>query len=59
MVAKNKKKSISLAHNLLAVDVEGTTIIDDMDRFKSINGTSVNILALYAQQSIKLLLYHC
>ena len=43
-IARNSTKKVALAHNLLAVDVEGTTIIDAIDKFKHISGTGVNIL---------------
>jgi hypothetical protein len=36
--------TISLAHELMAVNIEGRTIIDNMDRFQKITGSGVNIL---------------
>ena len=42
--AKNENSMVALAHNLLAVEVEGETIIDAMEKFDSIKGKGVNIL---------------
>ena len=42
--AKNENSIVALAHNLLAVEVEGETIIDAMEKFDSIKGQGVNIL---------------
>ncbi len=36
--------SVSLAHELMAINVEGETIIDNMERFDTITGSGVNIL---------------
>ena len=36
--------TVSLAHELMAVNVEGETIIDNMEHFTSITGSGVNIL---------------
>jgi len=36
--------TVSLAHNLMAVNVEEMTIIDTMDKFQTIRGEGVNIL---------------
>ena len=38
------KSVVSLAHNLLAVEVEGATIIDSMEKFETIKGDAVHIL---------------
>jgi len=43
-VVKNPNGMVSLAHNLLASEVEGETIIDAMGKFSSIKGKGVNIL---------------
>jgi len=43
-VIKNSNGIVSLAHNLLASEVEGDTIIDSMDKFDKIKGRGVNIL---------------
>ncbi|CAA6805336.1 MAG: [NiFe] hydrogenase metallocenter assembly protein HypF [uncultured Sulfurovum sp.] len=43
-VVKNVKGMVALAHDLLAVDVEGETIIDSMEKFTGIKGNWVNIL---------------
>jgi hypothetical protein len=43
-VVKNNNGIVSLAHDLLAVDVEGETIIDSIEKFDSIKGSGVNIL---------------
>jgi Zn ribbon nucleic-acid-binding protein len=43
-VVRNAKGMVSLAHDLLAVEVEGETIIDAMEKFSSIKGKGVNIL---------------
>ncbi len=43
-VAKNVGGMVALAHGLLAVEVEGVSIIDAMEKFSSIKGKGVNIL---------------
>ncbi len=41
---KSRRGVVSLAHNLLGVEVEGKTIIDNMEKFEKITGSQVNIL---------------
>jgi hypothetical protein len=43
-VVKNDNGIVSLAHDLLAVEFEGETIIDSIEKFNSISGKGVNIL---------------
>ena len=42
---------VSLAHELMAVNVEGETIIDNMERFEKVVGDGVNILETEAFES--------
>jgi len=44
MVLKENSPVVSLAHSLMAVGVEDRTIIDGMERFKSVEGDGVHIL---------------
>ena len=41
---RNDNGMVALAHDLLAVEVEGESIIDSMEKFDSIKGKGVNIL---------------
>ncbi len=43
-VVKNDNGIVSLAHDLLAVDGDGETIIDSIEKFTSIKGNGVHIL---------------
>jgi len=43
-VVRNTASMVALAHDLLAVEVEGETIIDSMEKFDSIKGKGVKIL---------------
>ncbi len=43
-VVKNENGMVALAHDLLAVEVEGKTILDSMEKFDNIKGKGVNIL---------------
>ena len=44
MALSSSSGVVSLAHHLLAVEVDGKTIIDSMDKFKNIQAQRVNIL---------------
>ena len=44
MALKEKFSSVSLANGLMAVGVEEGTLIDSMEKFKSIKGSGINIL---------------